>query len=171
MNQDVVNEAGKLLQNQKLSIAFAESATAGRICAEFSLLENAGSFLKGAIACYDACIKESLLGVEHELIEKFTPESMEVTRAITLGLSKIIPADIHIGVTGLSCAGGSETSEKPVGTVFIFALYQGEPAFSERLNFKGEQQAIIEATVESCAMLLKTFLENIQNMQGYEIKA
>lgn len=165
MNRNLINEAGKILQDRNLTIAFAESATAGRICAEFSVIENAGKFLKGAVACYDAGIKETLLGVDHSIIEKFTPESMEVTRGITIGLAKIIPADLHMGVTGLSCAGGSETGDKPVGTMFVFALYQGLPAFSQRLNFSGDQQTIISATIESCAMLIMAFLESITDKQ------
>lgn len=165
MNRNLINEAGMMLQKQNLTVAFAESATAGRICAEFSMVENAGKFLKGAVACYDAEIKETLLGVKQVLVEKYTPESMEVTRAITVGLAKVIPADLHIGVTGLSCPGGSETSNKPVGTVFVFALYLGLPAFAHKLIFDGDQYAITTSAVEACAMLIKAFLENISAKQ------
>jgi nicotinamide mononucleotide (NMN) deamidase PncC len=42
---------------------------------------------------------------------------MEVTEAIARGLTTLIPADIHIGITGLPCPGGSETAEKPIGTM------------------------------------------------------
>lgn len=38
---------GELLVKNKLTIAFAESATAGRISAEFALIPDAGKFLKG----------------------------------------------------------------------------------------------------------------------------
>lgn len=156
-----MDTVGKMLIGKKLTIAFAESATAGRLSAEFSMIDHAGQFLKGGIACYDAQLKQDLLQVDHTLIKTYTPESMEVTRAISLGLSRLIPADIHIGITGLTAPGGSETEGKPVGTVFIYATSKGGLAFSERLNFTGEREEIVSATVEACADLLINYLSAI----------
>jgi nicotinamide-nucleotide amidase len=161
MRSDNMDTVGKMLISKKLTIAFAESATAGRLSAEFSMIDNAGEFLKGGIACYDACIKEDLLHVDHLLIETYTPESMEVTRAISLGLAQLIPADICVGITGLTTPGGSETREKPVGTMFIYATRKGEPAFSQRFNFTGEREEIVSATVEACAAMLIDYLVSI----------
>jgi len=161
MKQTIMKNLGLMLIDKNLTIAFAESATAGWICAEFSLIEDAGKFLKGGIACYDACIKEDLLKVDPRLVEAFTPESMEVTKAITEGLTSMISADIHIGVTGLACPGGSETPEKPVGTMFIYALHEGKHAFSERMNFLGPHETIVSETVNRCAKLLQEYLESI----------
>ncbi|MDQ0637816.1 nicotinamide-nucleotide amidase [Pedobacter sp. W3I1] len=161
MKSDNMDIVGKMLINKNLTIAFAESATAGRLSAEFSMIDNAGKFLKGGIACYDACLKEDLLQVDHALIETYTPESMEVTRAISLGLARLIPADIHIGITGLTTPGGSETKEKPVGTMFIYASHQSELAFSQRFNFTGEPEEIVSATIEACAAMLIDYLGSI----------
>jgi len=161
MTKDIMTSVGEMLINKKLTIAFAESATAGRLCADFSMIENAGTFLKGGIACYDASIKESLLEVNTSLVEKYTPESMEVTRAIAKGLSIIIPADIHVGITGLTCPGGSETEEKPVGTMFIYALLYGDLLFSERLVFQGDPLQILSGTVDRFAELLQMHLLNV----------
>ncbi|UKT64223.1 CinA family protein [Pedobacter mucosus] len=150
---------GFKLNEQKLTIAFAESATAGHLCADFSLMENAGSFLKGGIICYDAEIKESLLEVDPQLIAKFSPESMEGTREIALGLSKIIPADIHVGITGLTCPGGSESTEKPVGTMFIYACKNSQHIFSERITFSGNKLDIVLATANHFACMLENYLD------------
>jgi nicotinamide-nucleotide amidase len=54
---NAIAEAAELLISQKLTLAFAESATAGRASAEFSLACDAGKFLKGGLACYDAALK------------------------------------------------------------------------------------------------------------------
>ena len=78
LNADIVR-CSELLLAKKLTIAFAESATAGRAAAEFSMMPDAGKFLKGAFVCYDACLKEEVLMVPKKLIEEYTPESMEVT--------------------------------------------------------------------------------------------
>ena len=161
MKEERIKNITQILKAKELTLAFAESATAGALCAQFSLMDDAGDFLKGGIACYDACLKEALLGVDKALLEKYTPESMEVTKAITVGLTKLIPANIHIGVTGLTCPGGSETEEKPVGTMFIYALYDGNHIFSERMNFSGTQEEIVSSTITRCAELLENYLLNL----------
>lgn len=145
---------GELLIKKKLTIAFAESATAGRIAAEFSLVPDAGKFLKGGLICYDAALKTSLLEVPEQLITDLTPESPEVTHAITLGLQRLIAADIHVGCTGLTCPGGSETPEKPVGTMFIYGLSGKELLFGDRSFYKGAPEEIILQTIERTAFLL-----------------
>jgi len=161
--EDKMKSVGQMLIGRNLTIAFAESATAGRLSADFSMIEDAGKFLKGGITCYDACLKEDLLQVDASLIKTYTPESMEVTQAITLGLSKLIEADIHIGITGLTAPGGSETPEKPVGTMFIYATHHNELAFSERLNFTGSREEIVTATVLACATMLEDYLSSVDN--------
>jgi len=148
---NAIEKAAKLLMRKNLTLAFAESATAGRASAAFSLACHAGKFLKGGFVCYDAALKCDVLQVPQEMLDKFTPESAEVTYAIAMGLTKLIPADIHIGITGLPCPGGSEDPEKPVGTMFICALLHGESWFTERILFQGSHEQIVEQTVDLIA--------------------
>ena len=143
----------RLIAEKGFTISFAESATAGWLCSEFALTEQSGQVLKGGIACYDADLKVSLLGVPQSLIDQFTPESMEVTREMAYRLGKLIPADIYVTVTGLTTPGGSETPEKPVGTMFVFALINGHPA-SFRKVFRGSCEEIIRQTISATAELL-----------------
>lgn len=149
-----IDKAAKLLIGKNLTLAFAESATAGRASAAFSLACEAGKFLKGGFVCYDAALKCDVLYVSQEILDKFSPESMEVTYAISLGLTKLIPADIHIGITGLPCPGGSENIAKPVGTMFICALLHGELWFSERILLHGSHKQIVDQTVDLVAAKL-----------------
>jgi nicotinamide-nucleotide amidase len=149
---------GTLMIKKKLSIAFAESATAGRITAEFAMIHDAGKFLKGGIICYDAAIKESLLKVPEQQLKTFTPESEIVTLSITAGLQKLIAADIYIGCTGLTAAGGSETKEKPVGTMFLYAIVGHELIFSDKTIYQGSPQQIIEQTIARLVQLLYNYL-------------
>ena len=53
INAELITRCAALLIGKGLTIAFAESATVGRICAEFALAEHAGKFLKGGLNCYD----------------------------------------------------------------------------------------------------------------------
>lgn len=160
---DLLLSCGELLIRNKLSLAFAESATAGRIAAEFSLVPDAGKFLKGGLVCYDAALKTSILDVPEPLIRHRTPESPEVTHAIALGLQYLIPADIHIGCTGLTCPGGSETEDKPVGTMFIYGVRGKDLLFGERYFFEGSPEEIILKTIDKTASLLISSLNAVSN--------
>jgi nicotinamide-nucleotide amidase len=158
MDQEII-DCGKLLIDKNLTIAFAESATAGYLSSQFSLVQKAGQFLKGGLACYDADLKKSLLGVSEGLIEAFTPESAEVTNAMCHGLTQLIPADIHVAVTGLTCPGGSETPEKPVGTIFLVGMIRGQKLFSKRIYLQGDEQQIIRDTAKEVALLISNALQ------------
>lgn len=144
-----------VLAAKGLSVAFTESATGGRLMSEFSLAPQAGKFLKGGLVCYDACLKEDLLGVAPDLIEKYTPESAEVTQALAVGLHQLIAADISLAVTGLTTPGGSEGPDKPVGTMFLAAAdKEGILLFSEKAVFSGGPRMILLQTVSYAARLL-----------------
>ncbi|TWR31531.1 nicotinamide-nucleotide amidohydrolase family protein [Mucilaginibacter pallidiroseus] len=148
-----IDECAELMANKGLTIAFAESATAGWLCSEFALTPYSGKVLIGGIACYDASLKVSLLKVPQSLIDDFTPESMEVTSEMAHRLSELINADIYVTVTGLTTPGGSETEEKPVGTMFVFALINDKPA-SFRKVFEGSCEDIIRKTIHATADML-----------------
>jgi len=159
MNSAILAACCRELVARHKTVAFAESATAGQMTAAFSMMLDAGKFLKGAFVCYDACLKQDVLQVPQRLIERCSPESAEVTEAIAQGLRKLIAADIYIGVTGLTAPGGSETPEKPVGTMFIHACgTHGKPLFADRITLHGAPEAIVLQTVVHTAALLKQYL-------------
>ncbi|ETZ22390.1 CinA family protein [Pedobacter sp. V48] len=157
-----LKRCGKLLIQHQLTIAFAESATAGRICAEFALIPDAGKFLKGGIVCYDADLKCSLLDVPEQQLKEFTPESQTVTRSITKGIQKLIPADIHIGCTGLTAPGGSETPSKPVGTMFLYGIQGHREMLEERIVFQGNPHEIVSQTITFLARHLNEYFKGLK---------
>jgi len=153
MPSELLVTCHKIIKEKNLTIAFAESATAGRISAELSLIPDCGKVLKGGIVCYDACIKQDVLGVPEELVEKYTPESAEVTKDLAIRLGQFMKADIQVAVTGLTMPGGSETEEKPVGTMFIHIIVNGKPIAVKEV-FKGTAEEIVLKTVDKIAELL-----------------
>ena len=157
----IVQDCGKELINRKLTIAFAESATAGRLSSEFSLVNDSGKFLIGGLVCYDACVKKEILGVPQELINKYTPESPEVTEELAKRLSNFIKSDIQVAVTGLTTPGGSESHEKPVGTMFIHIIINGKPLIKSEI-FKGSPESIVLQTVEAVGKAILSYLNTNQ---------
>lgn len=159
MPSQEVERCCELLAQRELTIAFAESATVGQFSAEFGLTEVAGQVLKGGIVCYDASVKQQLLDVDQQLLDTFTPESAEVTKAAAYGLRKMIPADIHIAITGLTCPGGSEGPDKPVGTMFVHCV-SDFLEFSDRTVFGGSKAEVILQCIDHTCDLLRQKLES-----------
>lgn len=153
MPSTIVMQCSQALSERQLTIAFAESATAGRLSAEFSMCPESGSILKGALVCYDASLKENILHVPKDMLRHFTPESAEVTRELAERLQTFIPADLHVAVTGLTCPGGSETPEKPVGTMFIH-LCTRRKSVAIREVFKGRPEEIVLQCIDKIAALI-----------------
>jgi len=158
MPSELLTLCSHLLKEKKLTITFAESATAGRLSAEFALIPDCGEILKGGIVCYDACIKQDILGVPESLVKKYTPESAEVTAEMARRLGNVIKADIYVAITGLTMPGGSESPDKPVGTMFIHSIINQRPV-AVRERFKGSPEEIVLQTVDRVARLLLNELE------------
>ncbi|GHB80104.1 CinA family protein [Persicitalea jodogahamensis] len=154
-----VIELAHYMREQGLTISFAESASTGRFVDEFTRVPDCGSSVLGSIVCYDESVKTNLLKVPREAIEQYTAESPEVTQLLADQLKKLIPANIMIAVTGLASPGGSETPEKPVGTMFVHGFI-GDNAFSKRWHFTGEPDDIIAQTIHTTANFILNELKN-----------
>lgn len=145
--------AGRLT-SLELTIAFGESATAGCVAYEFSLTPGAGQVLMGGIICYGESVKTGLLKVPSALIAQHTAESPQVTREIAIGVGRLIPADVVVAVTGLVRPGGSESPEKPVGTIYFTVLFNGR-CYDREIFADGSPEAVVETAIaEICNSLL-----------------
>lgn len=149
-NKVLIETCSKLIAEQSWTIAFAESATAGKLAFEFSLSAYAGEVLKGSLVCYNACIKEDILGISKEMIDTYTPESAEVTKEMALRIRQLMKTDIAVGVTGLTTAGGSEEPGKPVGTMFYCVVIKGTVLERKKI-FAGTPQEIVDLTLTQIA--------------------
>lgn len=147
-----------LLAERKLKIAFTESATAGALSVAFALTPYSGSILLGSIVCYDADEKRNILNVPQELIDKHTPESSEVTNCMAINAKKMFnKADILVAVTGLTKSGGSETDDKPVGTIYIDFIF---PEYHLQIKevFLGNSHQIVHQTIKKTADIITAHL-------------
>ena len=128
---------GKLLNENKKTLAVAESCTGGLICQR--LTDVAGSskyFIEGAIA-YANEAKINNLNVSESLIEKFGAVSCEVAEQMAKGIREKAKTDFGISVTGIAGPAGG-TDEKPVGLVFI-GYSDANQTKSLELNLPGDR--------------------------------
>ena len=143
----------KALQMRALTIAFAESVTCGIAAHTLSTVKGTMDILRGSLICYHPSTKIHALNVDPELIEKYTAESQQVTDAMAEKLPRLFDADIFVAITGLAAPGGSETKDKPVGTVFISVNYNKKLHRLKKL-FQGTSISIKEQACKAAYSLV-----------------
>lgn len=108
----------RLLLERGMTIAAAESCTAGMFTAMLADNPGASDILYESVVTYSNEAKEKYLGVPHETLQQFGAVSEETARAMAEGIRRASGADIGVGITGIAGPGGG-TEKKPVGLVYI----------------------------------------------------
>lgn len=147
----------RTLKEKQLKLALAESMTCGLAANLLAGVPGTSEVLAGSIVCYSPEVKTSLMGISQSMIKRHSCESMEVTEALVKKLQKLIPADVYAAITGLASAGGSETRDKPVGSVFLVVGYKRK-LFRQKKVFRGTPLMIRK---KACYELYRMILEKI----------
>lgn len=114
----ISREISQLLWEREQTLATAESCTGGRIAEAIISVPGTSKYFKGGIISYTNEIKESLLGISHELLEEKTAVCEEVAVAMVKGACKALNTDFAIAATGFAGPTGG-TKEIPVGTIWV----------------------------------------------------
>ncbi len=123
---------GRALVAKGWQLAAAESCTGGLVGHVITGIPKASDHFLGGVISYSNLLKEELLGVDHDLLERVGAVSPEVAEAMADGmLRRFDVADVAVSVTGIAGPdGGSE--DKPVGLTYVAAVRRGGAARIER---------------------------------------
>jgi nicotinamide-nucleotide amidase len=132
-DESLASVAGRLLRDQRKSIAVAESCTGGLIAEKITDVPGSSEYFMGGVVAYSNTAKSSLLGVPEALIREHGAVSEPVVRAMAEGARERFGADLGVATTGISGPGGG-SEEKPVGLVFI-ALSDDDETHAESFVF------------------------------------
>ncbi len=151
---------GKLLTQQKQTIATAESCTGGKIASVLSAVAGASNYFKGGIVSYATEVKIELLDISEKLIKEHSVVSQEVTKQMALQAKTIFKTDYAIATTGN--AGPTQGDSKAeIGTVFI-AIATPKSVVIEEFNFGQPREKVLMRTLnKSLEMLQKEILKNV----------
>jgi nicotinamide-nucleotide amidase len=151
--EDIV--ADELL-TRGLTIATAESCTAGLLAGRLTDRPGSSAYLLGGLVVYSNEAKHELAGVPTELIARVGAVSAEVAEALARGAAARLGADIGVGITGIAGPdGGSE--EKPVGLVHFCAVANGHVR-PRRVRIPGSREDVRRRAVEVALHLVRDLL-------------
>ncbi|MBU2646900.1 CinA family nicotinamide mononucleotide deamidase-related protein [bacterium] len=139
----------RLLRDNRMRIAVAESCTGGLIASQITAVPGASDVFEGGVISYSNQSKTRLLGVHEGDIEVFGAVSQEVATAMVKGVLEKTGADIAVAVTGIAGpTGGSEL--KPVGTVYIAWGISG--SIQTRLLLIKRERSVFQQLVSTVAL-------------------
>jgi nicotinamide-nucleotide amidase len=145
-----------LLGERGLSIATAESCTAGLLAARLTERPGSSAYVKGGLVVYSDAAKTALAGVDAELIEANGAVSREVAEALARGARENLTADVGVGITGIAGPGGG-SEEKPVGLVWLSVAGPSQDDLTTRsVNLPGGRADVRDrSTTVAMHMLLR----------------
>jgi nicotinamide-nucleotide amidase len=106
------------LHEKMLTLSAAESCTGGLIAKRITDIPGCSDVFFGGCVTYTNEVKEKLLGVKHETLEKYGAVSSQTAMEMARGVRLATGSDIGLSATGIAGPGGG-TDETPVGTVFL----------------------------------------------------
>lgn len=149
------------LTERGLTVATAESLTAGLVSAGIADVPGASAVLRGGAVTYATEAKAAVLGVDADLLAERGAVDPDVAEAMARGALNLFGTDIAVSTTGV--AGPASQDGQPVGTVFIGLAWRPgvAPGVSgeshgpqgccrhRKLSLNGDRDAIRRASAES----------------------
>ena len=134
------------------TLATAESCTGGGIGAALTAIPGSSAVYKGGIISYTNAVKETVLGVPREILERYGAVSQWTAECMASGVRKKLDADVAVSVTGLAGPGADEYGN-PVGTVFI-GYEDARHSVVEHFVFSGSREEVRSQTVRAALELI-----------------
>ena len=157
-NKFLSKELSDKFWKEGLTLATAESCTAGNIAAVITAIPGSSHFYKGGIVAYS-----DLLGVNPETLEKQGAVSEETVIEMVKGAMKSMNSDCAVATSGIAGPTGG-TPDKPVGTVWIAVAMREKILTMKASGDEGRNKNIENATLYALQMLQKLF-QNQENEQ------
>ena len=162
-NKFLSKELSEKFWKEGLTLATAESCTAGNVAAAITAIPGSSHFYRGGIIAYSNEVKENMLGVNPETLENKGAVSEETVIEMVKGAMKSMNSDCAVATSGIAGPTGG-TPDKPVGTVWIAVGKQEKIVTMKLEGDEGRQKNIANATQKALQML-RNILQNEENEQ------
>lgn len=141
----------KLIE-KNIRIGSAESLTGGLFSSTITSIPGVSKIFKGSIVSYSTLIKENVLKIDRETIDKYGVISHEIAEKMCQNAKEILDVDMALSFTGN--AGPDAMEGKPVGRVYIGICYKDSVETYE-FNFDGNREEIRHKCIEKAFELIK----------------
>lgn len=147
---------GCLLKKNSATISTAESCTGGTIAQKLTRIPGSSEYFKGSVVAYANEIKENLLKVSGDDLEKQGAVSQQVVEQMATGVRELFNTDYAISTSGIAGPDGG-TPDKPVGTIWIAVASKNEVK-SKLFHLGNNRERNIERSALSGLNMVRQFL-------------
>jgi PncC family amidohydrolase len=154
---DLAEAVVDVLRSQDMTLATAESCTAGLIAKRLTDHAGASDVFIGGVVAYHDSLKTDALGVSEEALERHGAVSEPVAIQMARGVVERCGADVGLAVTGVAGPGGGSV-DKPVGRVWL-AVSIGSEVTARSFDFMGDRTAIRERAAQAALALVLRAIE------------
>jgi PncC family amidohydrolase len=142
----------RIFSAKGLTLATAESCTGGLLASRITDVAGSSDYFLGGVVSYAYSAKETLLGIDHDLLMSEGAVNETVARQMARSVRTKLGADVAASITGIAGPSGG-TPEKPVGLVWIgLADAQGDRA--ECHEWKSDRVGNKERSAEKALQML-----------------
>ncbi len=149
---------GRLLKENKQTVATAESCTGGFIGHLLSKHAGSSQFYTGGVISYDNRIKTEYLDVSSEILHTVGAVSKEAVEQMAKAVREKMNTDYGVSVSGIMGPSG-QTDEKPLGMVWI-GVANKEKVHSKVFYLRFDRSRNIEVTATQAINLLRLLIIN-----------
>jgi len=139
VDTNICETAVRLLRERSEKVSFAESCTGGLLMKNITDISGASEVFDGGVVSYAVSVKESMVGVDPEIIKMHGVVSGEVTEQMAQGAMKLMGADYGVGISGYAGPSGGD-DKYPVGTVF-FSICSRERTVTRKIYVSGKDRS------------------------------
>ncbi|HPX93518.1 MAG TPA: competence/damage-inducible protein A [Bacillota bacterium] len=146
-----------LLAERQMTMALAESCTAGMAASTLAGIPGSSAVLLGGVVTYNNEMKNRLLGVSSKILTSAGAVSCPVAIAMAEGCRARTGADVALSFTGIAGPGGG-TEEMPAGTVWIACARAGASTVAKKYHFAGDRNRVRTRAVYTGLDLVRRLL-------------
>ncbi|WP_303867430.1 competence/damage-inducible protein A [Acetobacterium wieringae] len=150
----------KLLLDNTITLATAESCTGGLIAAQLTEHPGISRIFGTGLVTYSNEAKMKLLNVSKDTLDTYGAVSAETASEMCKNLSTLSGARLNVSVTGIAGPDGG-SDEKPVGLVYIGICFDDQTEVY-RYHFNGERKVVQQKTANKVFHLIrKTIVDKV----------
>ena len=153
----------RLLKDNGMTLAAAESCTGGLLSARIVNVPGASEVFKAGLVTYSNKAKRKLANVKKKTLKEYGAVSGKTAKEMAKGAARIAGTDVAVSTTGIAGPGGG-TPEKPVGLVYICVTVKGK-TYVKECHFSGDREMIRQSTVEEALTMLSTAVTDAAGKQ------
>jgi len=143
-----------MLSEPRLTLAVAESLTAGNLQALVASVSGSSGYFLGGVTAYSLAQKVRLLGVNRAAARKVNCVSARVAEEMAVGAGKMFGSDFAVATTGYAEPSAADGVAEPFAWWAVVLRRRGRlvELFSGRVECPGEPRVAVQAMVAGAAL-------------------